>query len=64
MAALFTPGRYAPIAGAARRHHLPCKEEPYKKLCRHIYCRYPQLVRDHVALYRALFEPAEEDNEE
>ena len=23
-----------------------------------------QLVRDHVALYRALFEPAEEDNEE
>ena len=38
--------------------------EMYKKLCRHIYCRYPQLVRDYVALYRALFEPAEEDNEE
>jgi len=36
----------------------------YKKSCRHVYCRYPQLVIDHVTLYRTLFEPAEEDNEE
>ena len=38
--------------------------EMYKKLCRHIYYRHPQLVRDHVTLYRTLFEPAELDNEE
>ena len=28
----------------------------YRSLCRHIYYQYPQLVGEHVALFRALFE--------
>lgn len=30
--------------------------EIYKDLCRHIYYRYPQLVGEHVALFRLQFE--------
>jgi len=41
-----------------------CDEERflqiYKKLCRHIFYRYPQLVGEHVALFRAQFEDATE----
>ena len=37
-----------------------CDEERflalYRSLCRHIYYRYPQLVGEHVALFRAQFE--------
>jgi len=35
----------------------------YKKLCRHIYYRHPQLVGEHVAMYRVLFEDPEGDGE-
>lgn len=42
-----------------------CDEERflqiYKKLCRHIFYRYPQMVGEHVALFRAQFEDASED---
>lgn len=30
--------------------------ELYRSLCRHIYYQYPQLVGEHVALFRAQFE--------
>lgn len=44
-----------------------CDEERflqlYKKLCRHVFYRYPQLVGEHVALYRVMFEPPEGNNE-
>lgn len=29
--------------------------ELYRNLCRHIYYQYPQLVGEHVALFRSLF---------
>lgn len=29
--------------------------ELYRSLCRHIYYQYPQLVGEHVALFRSLF---------
>lgn len=29
--------------------------ELYRSLCRHIYYQYPQLVGEHVAMFRALF---------
>ena len=32
----------------------------YRSLCRHIYYQYPQLVGEHVALFRALFEGPDE----
>ena len=28
----------------------------YKELCRHIFDRYPQLVGEHISIYRSLFE--------
>ena len=31
-----------------------------KKLCRHIYYRYPQLVGDFVSMFRLLFEEKED----
>jgi len=41
-----------------------CDEERflqiYKMLCRHIFYRYPQMVGEHVALFRAQFEDATE----
>ena len=41
-----------------------CDEERffvlYRSLCRHIYYRYPQLVGEHVALFRAQFETTSE----
>lgn len=37
-----------------------CDEERfisiYRQLCRHIYYQYPQLVGEHIALFRAQFE--------
>lgn len=33
-----------------------------KKLCRHIFYQYPQLVGDYAHMYRALFEEKEDDN--
>ena len=33
-----------------------------KKLCRHIYYQYPQLVGNFVHMYRAMFEEKEDDN--
>lgn len=36
--------------------------EIYRKLCRHIYHKHPQLVGEHVALFRAQFEAAEEES--
>ena len=38
--------------------------EIYRKLCRHIYYHYPELVGEHVALFRAQFETADEADEE
>lgn len=35
--------------------------ELYRSLCRHIYYQYPQLVGEHVALFRALFEGPDEN---
>lgn len=35
--------------------------ELYRSLCRHIYYQYPQLVGEHVAMFRALFEGADEN---
>ena len=32
--------------------------EIYRKLCRHVYNRYPQLVGEHVTMFRAQFETA------
>ena len=34
--------------------------EIYRKLCRHVYYHYPELVGEHVALFRALFETADD----
>lgn len=34
----------------------------YRSLCRHIYYQYPQLVGEHVALFRALFEGPDEND--
>ena len=36
--------------------------EIYRKLCRHVYHRYPQLVGEHVMMFRAQFE-SNEDND-
>ena len=33
--------------------------EIYRKLCRHIYYQYPQMVGEHVAIFRLQFETAE-----
>lgn len=33
-----------------------------KKLCRHIYYQYPQLVGDFVSMFRAIFEEKEDDD--
>ena len=35
--------------------------ELYRSLCRHIYYQYPQLVGEHMALFRALFEGPDEN---
>lgn len=32
----------------------------YKKLCRHVYSFYPQMVGEHIALFRMQFEEKEE----
>lgn len=37
--------------------------ELYRRLCRHIYYQYPQLVGEHVAMFRTLFEGNENGNE-
>lgn len=37
--------------------------ELYRSLCRHIYYRYPQLVGEHVSLFRALFASSEPDEQ-
>ena len=34
--------------------------EIYRKLCRHVYHRYPQLVGEHVMMFRAQFESNED----
>lgn len=38
--------------------------ELYRSLCRHIYYQYPQLVGEHVAMFRALFEVKENEIEQ
>lgn len=38
--------------------------ELYRKLCRHVYYRYPQLVGEHVSLFKLLFVRSEEDEKE
>lgn len=38
--------------------------ELYRKLCRHSYRKYPQLVGEHIALFRAQFESNNEEQEE
>lgn len=35
----------------------------YKKLCRHVFDRYPELVRDHITLWRAEFENQSDETE-
>lgn len=44
-----------------------CDEERFielnRSLCRHIYYQYPQLVGEHVAMFRTLFEGNENGNE-
>lgn len=35
----------------------------YKKLCRHVYNSYPQMVSEHIALFRMQFEEGENDHE-
>ena len=35
-----------------------------KKLCRHVYYRYPQLVGDYVHFFRLLFEENTSESEE
>lgn len=37
--------------------------ELYRKLCRHVYYTYPEMVGEHVSLFRALF-MSKEDSEE
>lgn len=37
--------------------------ELYRSLCRHIYYQYPQLVGEHVAMFRSLFEENKNGNE-
>lgn len=32
----------------------------YKKLCRHVYNSYPQMVGEHIAIFRVQFEEKEE----
>ena len=32
----------------------------YKKICRHVYYKYPKLVGEHVNLYRMIFEEKED----
>lgn len=34
--------------------------EIYRKLCRHIFYRYPQMVGEHIAIFRMQFECGEE----
>ena len=34
--------------------------ELYRSLCRHIYYQYPQLIGEHMALFRAQFEVSDE----
>jgi len=45
-----------------------CDEERflqiYKKLCRHIFYRHPQMVGEHIRLFRAQFEDADEPGSE
>ena len=35
----------------------------YRKICRHVYYYYPQLVGEHVALFRSLFMTNDEETE-
>ena len=35
----------------------------YKKLCRHVYNFYPQLVGEHIALFRMQFEEKEDEDD-
>lgn len=37
--------------------------ELYRSLCRHIYYQYPQLVEEHVAMFRTVFEANPNENE-
>lgn len=36
--------------------------EIYRQLCRHVYYKYPSLVGEHVALFRAIFETNDEES--
>lgn len=36
----------------------------YRKLCRHVYHTYPELVGEHIALWRLQFEGADENQPE
>ena len=38
--------------------------ELYRSLCRHVYYQYPQLVGEHVTLFRALFEGNDNESEQ
>ena len=38
--------------------------ELYRRLCRHIYYQYPQLVGEHVTIFRALFEGNDNESEQ
>ena len=38
--------------------------ELYRKLCRHVYYTYPEMVGEHVSLFRALFMSNEDSEEE
>lgn len=38
--------------------------ELYRKLCRHVYYTYPELIGEHVSLFRALFMSNEDSEEE
>lgn len=35
----------------------------YKKLCRHVFHTYPQMVREHISLFRIQFEEKEDDDD-
>ena len=35
----------------------------YKKLCRHVYNFYPQMVGEHIALFRMQFEEKEDEDD-
>ena len=35
----------------------------YKKLCRHVFHTYPQMVGEHIALFRMQFEEKEDDDD-